>query len=182
MYSLILGGYMTREEFIMELRRALEEEIPASEIENNINYYNSYIRDQMQSKSEEEVLIELGDPRLIAKTIVESFQMSQGPLYNNKRQRMGYEDAYTEEWQDNDAREGNSQDNDVFGGTGSSYHVYKNYELKWYHKVALVAMIVVVLSIVIIIGGIILKLFFSIGIPLLLIYLVYRLIIANRNN
>ncbi len=173
---------MTREEFIIELKKVLAEEIPANEIENNINYYNSYIKEQMQTKSEEEVLTELGDPRLIAKTIIDSFQMSQGPLYNNKRQRKGYEDAYTEEWQANDTGEGYSQDNDVFGSTGNSYRVYKNYELKWYHKVALAAMIVVILSIVIIIGGIILKLFFSIGIPLLLIYIVYRLIIANRNN
>ena len=173
---------MTREEFIIELKKVLAEEIPANEIENNINYYNSYIKEQMQTKSEEEVLTELGDPRLIAKTIIDSFQMSQGPLYNNKRQRMGYEDAYTEEWQDEDTSEEYGQNNDVFGSAGSSYHVYKNYELKWYHKVALAAMIVVILSIVIIIGGIILKLFFSIGVPLLLIYLIYRLVITNRNN
>lgn len=172
---------MTREEFIIELKKALAEEIPASEIENNIKYYNNYIGEQMQTKSEEQVLMELGEPRLIAKTIIEGFQMSQGPLYNNMKQRTSYKDAYTEEWQDEAGKEPNDG-NDIFGNTGNSYHIYKNYELKWYHKVALAVMIVFILSVVIIIGGIILKLFFSIGIPLLIIYLVYRLIITKRNN
>lgn len=64
---------MNRQEFFAELRAALEGVIIPSAIQDNINYYNHYIDEQIRAgRSEEEVLEELGDARLIARTIIDS--------------------------------------------------------------------------------------------------------------
>ena len=63
---------MNRQEFVAALERTLRG-AGASEalIRDNINYYSSYFQDEMRKgRSEEEVAKELGDPRLIAKTII----------------------------------------------------------------------------------------------------------------
>ena len=63
---------MTRQEFVDALERALRGAgISEYDISDNINYYNSYFKEQMNfGRTEAEVVEELGDPRLIAKTIV----------------------------------------------------------------------------------------------------------------
>lgn len=64
---------MDKYEFISTLRTALTGKVPATTIEDNIKYYEEYIEIQLrQGKSEEEVLSMLGDPRLLAKTIIEA--------------------------------------------------------------------------------------------------------------
>lgn len=63
---------MTKQEFLDTLRRSLARELSEPEVADNINYYWNYIEEQIASgKSEEQVLRELGDPRLIAKTILQ---------------------------------------------------------------------------------------------------------------
>ena len=63
---------MSNQEFLDTLRRALARELSESEIADNINYYWNYIEQQIATgKSEEQVLSELGDPRLIARTILQ---------------------------------------------------------------------------------------------------------------
>ena len=63
---------MSKQEFLDTLRRALARELSESEVADNINYYWNYIEQQVASgKSEEQVLSELGDPRLIARTILQ---------------------------------------------------------------------------------------------------------------
>ena len=62
---------MDKQEFINRLRSALNGKISPSLVEENAAYYADYINTQIRlGKSEEEVLAHLGDPRLIAKTIV----------------------------------------------------------------------------------------------------------------
>ena len=67
---------MTKNEFLELLRTALLGEIPDTEIESNMKYYEEYIRSEGYKTSEEEVINQLGDPRLIAKTIVDTYQIS----------------------------------------------------------------------------------------------------------
>lgn len=63
---------MTKQEFLDTLRRSLARELSESEVADNINYYWNYMEEQIASgKSEEQVLRELGDPRLIARTILQ---------------------------------------------------------------------------------------------------------------
>lgn len=61
---------MTKSEFLDGLRRALFSTNSESLINENIAFYSSYIDEEVRKgRSEEEVLDELGDPRLIARSI-----------------------------------------------------------------------------------------------------------------
>lgn len=62
---------MNKYEFVQSLRRALTGKIDGRELEDTIRYYEDYIDSEIKKgKSEELVLNELGDPRLIAKNII----------------------------------------------------------------------------------------------------------------
>lgn len=64
---------MDRQTFIDTLRRALYGKIDDYALADHIQYYENYISQEIASgKSEAEVLGELGDPRLIARTILET--------------------------------------------------------------------------------------------------------------
>ncbi len=66
---------MNRREFISGLRDALAGEIPDSVVEENVRFYNRYIDEELgKGRREEEILAELGEPRLLAKTISETWQ------------------------------------------------------------------------------------------------------------
>ena len=58
---------MNKKEFIDGLRRSLSSINDYSFVNDTISYYENYIDSQMRmGKSEQEVMEELGDPRLIA--------------------------------------------------------------------------------------------------------------------
>lgn len=62
---------MTKQEFLEKLRLALTGNVPGSVVSENLQYYEDYINTEIRKgKSEEEVLAALGDPRLIARTII----------------------------------------------------------------------------------------------------------------
>lgn len=62
---------MTKQEFIEKLRLALNGKVPGSVVTENLQYYEDYINTEIRKgKSEQEVLGALGDPRLIARTII----------------------------------------------------------------------------------------------------------------
>lgn len=64
---------MNKQEFIDRLRSALNGRVSPSLVTENINYYEDYINMEVRKgKSEEEVLQLLGDPRLIARTIIDT--------------------------------------------------------------------------------------------------------------
>ena len=62
---------MTKQEFLDGLRRSLTGGMETSEVNEHINYYSQYIDSQIRmGSSEEEVMASLGEPRLIAKTLL----------------------------------------------------------------------------------------------------------------
>lgn len=62
---------MTKHDFLNKLRMALSGRVSPSLVEDNISYYEEYINTQLRlGKSEIVVMEALGDPRLIAKTII----------------------------------------------------------------------------------------------------------------
>lgn len=99
---------MSKREFLSQLREALEGNIPLNDIVDHTEYYDNYFRES--DKSEAEVCEELGDPRLIARTIMDSFAASKGPMadYYTKQARSEYsryergeqEEGPTETWYD----------------------------------------------------------------------------------
>lgn len=64
---------MTKRQFMEELRVSLEGMVSPAVIQENLNYYENYINEQIRNgKSEQDVLNELGNPRLIARTIIDA--------------------------------------------------------------------------------------------------------------
>ncbi|MBE5869580.1 MAG: DUF1700 domain-containing protein [Lachnospiraceae bacterium] len=64
---------MTKQDFLNELRSLLTGEIEQKAVEEHIRYYEEYISARIrQGEAEEEVLRQLGNPRLIARTIVDA--------------------------------------------------------------------------------------------------------------
>ena len=64
---------MDRNEFVSTLRAALTGEVSPAVVEDNVRYYQNYISQEIASgRREEDVMEELGDPRLIARTIIDT--------------------------------------------------------------------------------------------------------------
>lgn len=64
---------MTKQEFLNSLRAALTGELGAAAAESHVQYYEEYINAHIRlGRSEEEVLQELGNPRLIARSIIDA--------------------------------------------------------------------------------------------------------------
>ncbi len=87
---------MTKEEFLEQLEDALVGEVPNSVIYDNKRYYERYFFSEMkQGRTEQEILIELGSPRLIARTIIDM----QGDAKQQYRESVYYKDDIREEFE-----------------------------------------------------------------------------------
>lgn len=63
---------MTREEFLKKLKEALENDLSGRIVQENVSYYESYIIEEIgKGRTEREVIEELGDPWIIARSIIE---------------------------------------------------------------------------------------------------------------
>ena len=79
---------MTRMEFLQQLRQALENDLSGSVVQENVDFYNQYISDEVRKgKSEEEVLQMLGDPWILARTVIDAVDGTDRDVY--KRQTAG---------------------------------------------------------------------------------------------
>ena len=64
---------MTKAEFLEKLRIELSSGVTPQVLQENLNYYSQYIDDEIRKgRTESEVLAELGDPWILAKTIVDA--------------------------------------------------------------------------------------------------------------
>lgn len=116
---------MTRQEFLQELRIALQGEISQAAINEHIRYYENYIiEESRKGKSEEEVIAQLGSPRLIAKTLIdatEQFGAYNGEEYYSEsydRETMGNEKGFHANYSDTqgwDVRYGKFKLNSWYG-------------------------------------------------------------------
>lgn len=69
---------MDKQKFLEELKQTLAGEVDSRVIAENVAYYNDYIMTRLRrGAQEDEVLSELGDPRLLAKTIIETSSDAQ---------------------------------------------------------------------------------------------------------
>ncbi|MDO4321531.1 MAG: DUF1700 domain-containing protein [Lachnospiraceae bacterium] len=86
---------MTRQEFLDILGRTLRRELSEQEVADNLRYYEDYMDREIQAgKSEEQVLAQLGDPRLIARTILQVDQQKEAAEERGYESR---ETVYTED-------------------------------------------------------------------------------------
>ncbi|MCR5255991.1 MAG: DUF1700 domain-containing protein [Acetatifactor sp.] len=87
---------MSKQDFLSQLHSDLSRELDSASVQSNVRYYEDYINMQMRSgRSEDDVLRELGDPRLISRSIVSA----AGSMGNEEHSNAGsfYEnDSYRE--------------------------------------------------------------------------------------
>lgn len=166
---------MTKNEFMDGLRTSLTGELPATEVENNIKFYDDYISTKSVDNKEEAIMEQLGNPRLIAKTIVEAYQISHGPMYKSTRHEGAYQDVHTTD-DDNTYQDQQSSYSGGFHNDRKNYGFKTNTQLKWYHKLLLIIVAIIVTALFVFIGGILFQLFIRIGFPLLFIYFVYKMV------
>ena len=144
---------MTKNEFLSILRDSLAGNVPSDVINENISYYRDYIENN--DKAESQVLEELGDPRLIARTIIDSFIAEKGPMA----------DFYTKQARDE--------------YRGNYDNGYNRFSLKWYDKLLGIIIIIVVAALVLALGAVALGIFFRIILPLIVIYFVVKFIMER---
>ena len=100
---------MGKQEFLEKLRMALNGRVSAGIVTDNVKYYEDYINIEIRKgRSEEEILEHLGDPRLIARTIVQTHggtdekgraaDVSGEPRTFHKQSSDGYEEGDEREY------------------------------------------------------------------------------------
>lgn len=148
---------MSRQEFLQRLREALSGEVPGSVIEENIRYYEEYIGTEVRNGSTEEAVIaSIGDPRLIAKTILEASE-------NAKSSGSGknFYDSYS------------GADRNVYEDPGNSgRHMHYIDLSKWYWKLLGVTVLILFFFLIASIVTGIFSLLMPIMGPLLLVFLI----------
>ena len=103
------GKTMDKREFIDRLQRALAGGLNSSQVAENVRYYEEYIDSEIRKgKSEADVMDQLGDPRLLAKSIIEANKRA-GASYGSNRE---YDEEVSEDI-GGDSQERNSAENRV---------------------------------------------------------------------
>lgn len=155
---------MGKQEFIDRLRAALNGNVSQSLVMENVNFYADYIDTQIRAgRSETEVMAALGDPRLIAKTIIET----------NAQEEAGAEEAAYRETDHAAGGRGYYQ-----GGGGRGYgQGYGGGSHKEVRVPGWVWLIVVILIIVLIFGAIfsVLSFLAPILLPIILVVFLVKL-------
>ena len=149
---------MDKAEFLNILRQALDKEVSQEIIEQNISFYDQYIGSQSE-EDERKVINEIGDPRLIARTIIEKEKMAKQKELNINSQ--SYQDSYYED----DQSMNNESDDNTFGG-----NIFFT-KLKWYHKLIIAAVILLFLVILFVLG----RILFTFAVPILIICIILML-------
>lgn len=164
---------MRKEEFLQTLRRALTGDVPPRVVEEHIRYYDSYIGEEVRKgRTEEEVIREIGDPRLIARTIEDTTDgAGEGRYQDQSSYEYGGGEGGSGYGSGSHGR-GPYMDRDP--GPGRSFHLFRLD--KWYGKLlALLVVFAVIYVVFSIIGGIFALLMPFIG-PLFLIWLIVTII------
>lgn len=151
---------LNKEEFVTKLQQALAGGMTSGQVAEHVRYYREYIDSEIQKgRTEEEVLVQLGDPRLLARSIKDA----------NKRAGAvsGAEYEYEEEKTDHVQGE---------NGYGRSGNVRRVMLPGWLVMLTIVVIVVIVIGLV----SSLLYLFAPVIMAVLLVTLVIRLIQDNR--
>lgn len=102
---------MKKFEFLKKLKKQLSYELPAKMVEKNIDYYREYIQNEAKNgKSEDQVIEELGDPGLIARTIIDAAQSGADGIPGSSDDIDYKEEIYGDSSPDDQNNDGNNQD------------------------------------------------------------------------
>ena len=149
---------MTKSEFLERLKAALGNDLSGSVIEENVRYYDSYISEEVRNgRMESEVIAELGDPWVLARTVINA---SEGQ--DTAEAYYGYESE----------RSSSHDQQDV------TRRVYRFGAVPWWRKLILILAVVgVIMVITAVVGGIV-SLLAPLFVPLIIIMIIIR--IVNR--
>lgn len=152
---------MTKYEFLEKMRHALANDLSGSVIQDNINYYDGYINDEVRKgRSETAVVEELGDPWAIARTIIESVENTGNG-----------QDSYTYDSLQQSYGSGQQKGNSRVRVIG--FHSW------WKKLLVILGVLGIVMLVVAVIGGIF-SLLAPILVPILIIMFIVRLIGGRR--
>ncbi len=166
---------MDKTEFLNILREALNQEVSPSVIEQNIRYYDQYI--SSPSKEEEERKIEeLGDPRLIARTIIESEKAAKEKGRNYSNQNSYGADYSTRQDQEEDPDWEQKWEQQNAGFQPRAFFT----NLKWYHKLIAIIVVLVIFIIIAFLGRLMIGFVFTFGPILILLLLLGNLFRRRR--
>lgn len=156
---------MTRVAFLEELRLALQGSISQAQVNENLKYYENYIMEQSHmGKSEEQVMEELGSPRLIARTILDT----------SEHIGESYEESFYEETQEETIKKGFHVEFSEAGGWDIRWGKFKINS--WYGTLFIVMLIVLVFVII----AKVFVFLLPVLIPLLIAWLIVMLILSSR--
>lgn len=154
---------MSRDEFLRGLEEALAGEVPASVIQDNLNYYASYLSQEMaKGRTVDEIAEEIGGPRIVAQTIIDSCEAGgeAGTGYGT------YEDA--------PGGDGYQRENPYAERNEPNIHYFDL--SKWYWKLIFAVVAIFFLMTVFGIVGGIFSLLFQFAGPILVALLLYWII------
>ena len=143
---------MSRAQFLEILRDQLAGQMHEGKVAAHVRYYEDYIQSQVRGgRSEEEGLAELGDPRLIAKTLLDTDT-------DDGKSRYEEYSTYSEEG----------------SGAGSGQQEKKKWWKKldlttWYGKAIVIAAAAVVVALLVMIIGAVLPFFIALAVILFII-------------
>ncbi|MEY8389748.1 DUF1700 domain-containing protein [Lachnospiraceae bacterium 45-W7] len=157
---------MTRQDFLRELESALQGQLSQAAVNSNIRYYDSYMKEEMRKgKTEQAVLEALGNPRLIAKTLIDTtdeYHRAAGGGYHSKScaqedSARGFYNGYSQEDDFDVRREGRKRSS-------------------WLWKLFVIATAILIIVVVANVVAFLLPLL----VPVVLILLICSLISGNR--
>lgn len=136
---------MSKTEFLDILYNQLSGQIPEGSVAAHVQYYRNYIEDEQQKgRTETDILNDLGDPRLIARTLLDT-EVGAGNPQNGSTYSAIYNEA------DSDYNEYDSSDS---ARGHVKKHSFKLDLSTWYGKVAVILIAAVVLLLLVTILGI----------------------------
>lgn len=157
---------MSKNEFIQGLEAALSGNVPPETVRENLIYYRDYIRTELEKgRTEQDIMDELGDPRLIARTIMDTTPGAEEGAFEPYHFRGFFgEGSQTGSYSQGSGygQDSSYSQNDGYTqGSGSRGHVHYYNLNKWYWKLLAVVVLFLMLLFTLITG------FLSLVIPML---------------
>ena len=161
---------MSKEEFLRGLENALSGNVPPQVVRDQLRYYDECIRSERQNgRTESDIMEELGDPRLIARTIMDTTPGAAEGEYEEYHPFGGFTGNSERSRQD-------EQQQTAYGTYGSNGNIHYYNLNKWYWKLLAVVIVIAFFTLVLtIIGGLltlVIPLLPVIGIVILIMWLV----------
>ena len=154
---------MSKTEFLDILYNQLSGRMPEGNVAAHVQYYRNYIEDKQQKgRTETDILNDLGDPRLIARTLLDT-EVGVGNPQNGSTYSAIYNeaDSYYNKYDSSDSARGHVKK-----------HSFKLDLSTWYGKVAVILIAAVVLLLLVTILGVLIPVMIVAGV---IMYIVSQL-------